>query len=558
MHPKKILLLLLLFSIGAKAQSNEEADPKRIATEFLLVHPSFPQKELRKMLPKEATAAQMQQLVKTTTAYCFAAGFVHVIVHHAVSADYHLLQFTSGTPLYWKDLVIDSLPNLVQNALEAPPFHKILRPQQLPEMVANGLTFLENNGYPFAQFFFNNLQIANDSLSAALHVVLGPLFFFDSIIVKGVQIPNAMLRLQLGIKKGQRYNEAVLRKVQQRAEGIAYISITRAPQFLFEKQKGTVFLYVENRKSSQFDGLVGLNTAEDGAITLNGDLNLRLLNALKRGEDFRINWRSPNAGVQQLATSLEVPYLFKTPLGIKADFNLFRQDSSWSNRNFGLEMGYQIAIGTYINLGVMNSQSAVLQSNSTPGLGNVRSQSLQTGVTIRQLNDPLVPTKGLFVATRIGQGFRDLEADRLQLRQGQLEAHIYYPISKRHGLFFRVMAAGIFSDDLLVNELHRLGGFKSLRGFNEMSLFAANYGLMAFEYRFFLERYSYLVAFWDGGLLYNPTAIMPNLMAMGTGVGLNFKTGGGIFSLAFAVGRTQNQAFDLRLSKAHVGFINEF
>jgi outer membrane protein assembly factor BamA len=255
---------------------------------------------------------------------------------------------------------------------------------------------------------------------------------------------------------------------------------------------------------------------------------------------------------------LELPYLFKTPLGIRGNFNLFRQDSSWSNRNFGLELGYQIASGTFLNLGWDNSQSAVLQSAASASQGNVRASVVQTGITVRRFNDPLLPTKGLFLSMRIGQGTRQLETENFQLRQGHIEGQFYHTFNKKHGLFARVMAAGIFSDNLVENELHRLGGFKTLRGFNELTLFAANYGLANLEYRFFLERYSYLVAFFDAGILYNPVAIAPNLNLMGTGVGLNFRTGGGIFSLAVAVGRAPNQNFDLRLSKVHVGFVNQF
>ena len=516
------------------------------------------EKSLRKIVPQETSQTGAMRIKSQLENLCFAEGYTAVWADLKETTDYFLIHLELGDPLFWKSINVDELSIDLRSALDLPQDFSQLRPGQLPKMVAEGLTFFENNGFPFANFHFDTIQIVNDSISATLRVEPGPLFLFDSIVVKGANVPNALIRLQLGIKKGARYSEQTLNNAQQKASGLPYLDMTRAPQFLFQKDKGTVFLYFENRKSSQFDGLVGLNTAEDGAITLNGDLNLRLLNALKTGEDFRINWRSPNAGVQQLATSLELPYLFKTPLGIRGNFNLFRQDSSWSNRNFGLELGYQIASGTFLNLGWDNSQSAVLQSAASASQGNVRASVVQTGITVRRFNDPLLPTKGLFLSMRIGQGTRQLETENFQLRQGHIEGQFYHTFNKKHGLFARVMAAGIFSDNLVENELHRLGGFKTLRGFNELTLFAANYGLANLEYRFFLERYSYLVAFFDAGILYNPVAIAPNLNLMGTGVGLNFRTGGGIFSLAVAVGRAPNQNFDLRLSKVHVGFVNQF
>ena len=44
----------------------------------------------------------------------------------------------------------------------------------------------------------------------------------------------------------------------------------------------------------------------------------------------------------------------------------------------------------------------------------------------------------------------------------------------------------------------------------------------------------------------------------GAGIGLALQTGGGLLQLAYAVGRTDNQPFDLRLSKFHFGYKAKF
>ncbi|MDZ7846210.1 MAG: hypothetical protein U5L96_05330 [Owenweeksia sp.] len=58
--------------------------------------------------------------------------------------------------------------------------------------------------------------------------------------------------------------------------------MSRLPAVAFTKTQTLVYLYFEEVKSNQVDGVVGLNTDEEGTVTLNGDFRLRLLNVLKK------------------------------------------------------------------------------------------------------------------------------------------------------------------------------------------------------------------------------------------------------------------------------------
>jgi translocation and assembly module TamA len=432
-----------------------------------------------------------------------------------------------------------------------------LNDQKFGALLENWLRLQENNGYPFAHARLDAMEISGDSVSATVDLQRGPLRFFDSVEVKGGRLPKSIIQTQLGIKIGKRYNESVLTKSERLTESLPYLEMVRPPQVLFTESKTTVFLYIAPKQRFQFDGLVGLNTLDDGTLTVNGDLNVRLINALKRGEDFRLNWRSPDAGVQQFFTALEVPYWFDTPIWTDIRFKLFRQDSSWANRDFSLDVGYQLGFGTSLLAGYDAMQSSVL-GESVSGNGNVRSRYFMTGVAIRQLNDLIVPTRGVRLTARIGQGQRQREGAVLSARSFVGEGEWHKRIKGRHGIAAKVHAAGVWSDDLVLNEMHRLGGFRTLRGFNELSIFAARYGVGSLEYRFFLERYSFLFAFVDSGIIENPLGITPDLTATGLGAGLSFRTGGGMFTFALAMGRTNAQDWDPRLAKVHVGFINGF
>jgi hypothetical protein len=64
-----------------------------------------------------------------------------------------------------------------------------------------------------------------------------------------------------------------------------------------------------------------------------------LVNSLNVGERFNLYWKSDGNKQTTFNASLELPYIFKTPLGIKA-MNIFKQDSTFQNTQTAIELGY--------------------------------------------------------------------------------------------------------------------------------------------------------------------------------------------------------------------------
>jgi hypothetical protein len=62
------------------------------------------------------------------------------------------------------------------------------------------------------------------------------------------------------------------------------------------------------------------------------------------------------------------------------------------------------------------------------------------------------------------------------------------------------------------------------------------------------------LAYYESEILEEKTSDYP----IGLGFGLNFATKAGIFSLNYALGKQENQSFNLRSAKIHFGFISRF
>jgi len=71
------------------------------------------------------------------------------------------------------------------------------------------------------------------------------------------------------------------------------------------------------------------------------------------------------------------------------------------------------------------------------------------------------------------------------------------------------------SDQYFTNELFRIGGVNSIRGFNEQSIFTKNYSYFNFEYRFLASTTSYFYTITDLGFI--KTTENESILGLGLG-----------------------------------------
>eukprot|EP00903_Cladosiphon_okamuranus_P000502 g500.t1 len=144
--------------------------------------------------------------------------------------------------------------------------------------------------------------------------------------------------------------------------------------------------------------------------------------------------------------------------------------------------------------------------------------------------------------------------DSLTLRSAQYQVQTqvswYLPLGQRGVVKTGFQGAAIIADEpVLANEQIRIGGNRLLRGFDEESIFATNFGLATLEYRFLLSTDSYLYAFYDyarvdNRSLNNSGGSDTVLWYQGLGAGITFETRAGLFGLSLAFGKQEGLTFD--------------
>ncbi|TVQ76836.1 MAG: hypothetical protein EA358_08390 [Flavobacteriales bacterium] len=463
---------------------------------------------------------------------------------------------STGPQFSWENLELDSLSERMISRW------KIEHPTKNPSVWLNELLrYYENTGYPFASIEILDFNLQGGAMSGRAQVQPGPYISIDSIALKGYSsVRRSLLRFELGIHSGMEYNERTISRLSQRIDRIPFLGFARQPQVLFSKEKSVLFLYIQEEKNNRFNGIAGLNSLQDGGVTVTGEVDLLLQNSLNKGERLEVQWRRPGVEMQMLDVAFDFPFPFDLPFGVTGALNFLRQDSSFLNIDFLGGLRFWASKDARLRLLYESKQSVILSEESfVTGAANFSARFVKLGLEYNNSNHFLQPTKGVRFFGHVGRGVRNsFEESENQWRAlGSLE--IFQPIWGRFGAYSRSLSATLLTDNYLPNELYRIGGVNSLRGVNEQSLFASSYFIQSAELRYALDRFSYIQLLGDFGVIENRSGFQTGLQRnYAVGAGMTFRTELGLLQLIYAVGKQGSNSFDFQASTLHIGYTSTF
>lgn len=435
------------------------------------------------------------------------------------------------------------------------------------------LTIHEDRGYPFATMNVDSLFFQEDVILIDLNLDKGNLYKFDTIVLRGdVKISESFIRNFFGLKRKTVYSERKLRQSLLLVRQLSFMTMTESPQVVFVEDWAWVFVSLKKRKNHSFDGLVGFVPPADGSsgIRLTGDVKVKLNNLFARGEYLGFDWRSYDAGSQDLNIDLNYPYLFSSAFGTLVNFKLNKRDTTFLNTHYNLGVNYYLSGFDYVKGFYESTVSSVLSSGNQMGNSYRSSKVSSYGLEFYQnrLNDVVLPTSGYFLKTSFSAGVlvrnktnieSDKGADKLNQYRLSVDAPYYVPIYKRFVFHTSINGIWTISEPLYSNEMLRFGGFNSLKGFDEDGLSASTFFMNTLEIRYMLEQFSYFSLFWNGAY-YERNGVDSYVRdtPWGLGLGFAFNTPAGIFSINYAMGKQFDNPFDMKGAKVHFGISGKF
>ncbi len=175
------------------------------------------------------------------------------------------------------------------------------------------------------------------------------------------------LQSHLGIRPGDLYNEALVAAVDKRIRELPFVSQKQRPYLLFTPEQTKLYLFLDTKKASSFNGILGvLPDPVTGQVKLTGDLDLRLRNALKRGEAIDLNWRALQDRTQDLKARTNYPFAFNTPFGVDLSIKLFKRDTTFLEVASRAALEYLLSRGDKVSVFVNNKSSERLGRTSFP------------------------------------------------------------------------------------------------------------------------------------------------------------------------------------------------
>ncbi|MCF8257919.1 MAG: BamA/TamA family outer membrane protein [Flavobacteriales bacterium] len=490
-----------------------------------------------------------------------------------------------GRQLVFKDLNAGNVPEEVLRKSGFRTRNFVGRPFQGGRLVAvkrRLVGYYEDRGHPFAEVRLADMTIHNDSISASLFLDRHQEFRIDSIVVKGKsKIKENYLRNYLGIRRNERYNETKVNEVSTRLREIPFVNETEKPQVMFHDDKATIYVFLDRKRASQFDGILGIlpDNANPGEVLITGEIKLKLLSALNRGELIDIQWRKMQARTQNLNIHLTYPFLFNTPFGLDGTFELYKRDSLFLNLKGIIGVQYHLVGNDHIKVFAdLRSTDVLARSTLTsaqtvnPDNVDSRTQLYGFGYRMQRLDYRLNPRRGIDLYAEASVGTKrivfdsDIGAERYAgLQENSLQVHAtltanyFIPIPNRSTVMLGVKGGLMRNPNLFESEMFRIGGLKSLRGFDEESIYADLYAIGTIEFRFLLNMDSYIFAFADGAYYENRAVNRRTTdRPIGFGLGISFATKIGIFSLTYAMGKQFDNPIDARAGKIHFGIVSFF
>ena len=421
------------------------------------------------------------------------------------------------------------------------------------------LAKLERKGFSLARLKLVNFKKDKNALFAELSMETGNQRALNDIVINGYdKFPEGHKKNIKRLYRNKTFNQENLKKVYDDFNKFRFVNQTRYPEILFTKDTTKVYVYLEKSKPNKFDGFIGFSNDDEDKVNFNGYLDLLLVNSLNVGEEFTLYWKSDGNQQRTFNVGIELPYIFKSPFGLKANLNIFKQDSTFQNTKTAVDLGYYFNYNTRLYVGYQSTESSDIQNTNNSSISDFENSFVTSTFEFVdfKVDDFLFPEKTR-ISLKAGLGKRSskLESNNQSFLDFNIKHNIY--LNDKNSFNIKSQNFYLHSENYIINELYRFGGINSIRGFNENSLQGNLLTSVLTEYRYVLAPSIYVHSIIDYGYYQDKTSNNSDRL-LGLGFGFGILTKNGLLNLVYANGSTKEQTIKLSNSIIHISFKTTF
>ena len=436
---------------------------------------------------------------------------------------------------------------------------------EFSDKIKKWIVLMNNNGFPFAEFEFQKSEIINSKINLICNLITGPLVKIDSIINPEINKKELQLVYKFtDIRNGDLFELNKIYKISENIKNTGFIQEIRPPAYEFIDNKASIYTYCKPQSKNSINGLVGIQPGENETVQFTGNVALSFQNALSYGEVLKINWRRMFNSSQNLIAELSYPFLFNTNFEIQGGLDMIKKDSSFFNFNSKLIVNYK-SNSNFSNgfLFTNNNSTNLLEEDYSSTSVN----SFGFVTNFKKLDNPFNPRRGFKIQSELAYGWKETYAIDAVANNilkspnfnGNISFSSYLSLLKRTTFKIKLSGSTIQNNILYENELTRIGGYKTIRGFDEESIWVSSFVLGNFEFRYLIDEKSNVFLFSDFAWTESKTNnILREDYFQSFGFGTNISMQNGLLTLIYGLGRKIDNPFLIRTGKIHLGFTSYF
>ena len=420
--------------------------------------------------------------------------------------------------------------------------------EKLQSMLNLASKKLDTEGKSFSKIQLKNITIRGNTLFAELEVYQSKKRNINRVIVKGYELfPRSYIKHHFNISEQTVFNKEKIKEISDATKSLKFVKEIKPPEVLFTKDSTLLYIYLKKHQNNSFDGLVNFASDESGDVLFNGHVDLKLSNVLHAGENFELFWNRVGNERQEFKIATEIPFLLGSAFSLDSYFNIYKQDSTFLNVKFHSGVSYNLNSKSNIAITYDSETSENLQEDTTTN--NIEDfdnyfLGLQFEYRIPKndyfLNDlfyvEINPTVGK-------RKFPNTSSNQFKIN---FTASYLWEFEERSSIYIRNKTGYLNSDTYVDNELFRIGGANSIRGFNEQSIYTNTFSFFNIEYRYLTSQTSYLYSVTDIG---TAEILANNQTLLGLGVGYFFTMNTSQISVSSVVGKASENNFDFKNAK---------
>ena len=434
-----------------------------------------------------------------------------------------------------------------------------IKTREFSDLTNQLLEQIDRKGNSFSEITYVNPLLKNDTLLLEMKISNSSSRKIDKVITRGYEdFPKKFITKYFLIDKNTVFSKQKLNQVSALSNKLDFIKEKKAPEVLFKKDSTHLYLFLDKIGTSSFDGLVNFSSKENGkGLLLNGNLDLKLNNTFNTGEKFEIIWNKVSDEKTDFKINSYVPYILNSKFSTTLEFYLYRQDSTFINTNFELKTDYSINQKSHASILYSSEKSNYLLNISNNDLASYSNYFIGLGYELKKSSTSYLYKykNGLNLNLTIGK--RKTDTESINQLKFHFSAFANVQINNRGYLNIKNESGLLTSKNYLLNELFRIGGANSIRGYNEQSIFTNGYSYSNIEFRYSLDTSSYLYSITDlGGYKENTTNKIKKLL--GIGAGYQFRISNNLVNLGYVISTNSSTNAKLNSSRLVVRWTSFF